>query len=100
MEEKNEILTAMTQGFERIDQRLERIEGDVSVLKEDVSVLKEDTHKAHLKIEALTDKVDVVAENVFDMRAHIARYDTQVEAPLADRVTNLEARVWVLERKK
>ena len=100
MEEKNEILTAMMHGFDRIDQRLGRIEGDVSVLKEDVSVLKEDTHKAHLKIEALTDKVSVVAENVIDMRAYIARYDTHVEVPLADRVTNLEARVWVLEQKK
>ena len=114
MEEKNEILTAMREGFARvderfgeIDQRLGRIEGEVSTLSTDVSALstgvsqiREETHKAHIKIEELTHKVDLVAENVVDMRAYIARYDANVEAPLEKRVAELEGRVWVLEQKK
>ena len=107
MEEQNEILTAVKQGFEQIDQRLGRIEGDVSVLKTDVSVLKtdvsalqKDTLKALIKLEFLTDKADLIKENVVDMRTHMARYSTEVEHPLEQRVTNLEGRVWKLEKKK
>jgi chromosome segregation ATPase len=109
MEEKNEILEAMKEGFERIDERLGRIEGDVSVLKTDVSVLKTDvsvlktdvsvlktdmgrlkkeTRKAHIKLEFLIDKADLIKENVVDMRSHIGRYDTEVEHPLEQRVTH------------
>jgi archaellum component FlaC len=142
MDENNEILTAVKQGFERIDQRLGRIEGDmsglttdvsgvrtdvsglktdVSGLKTDVSDLKTDVSglktgmsglrtqvsalsndvgKVQMKLEFLIDKADLIKENVVDLRTRMTRYDTEVEHPLEQRVTHLEARVSILEKKK
>jgi hypothetical protein len=99
MDENNEVLTAVKQGFERIDQRLGRIEGDVSGLKADVSVLTEDTQKTQLKLEFLIDRADLIKENVVDLRTRMTRYDTDVEHPLEQRVAHLEARS-ILEKKK
>jgi hypothetical protein len=100
MEEQNEVLVAMKHGFERIDQRFERIDLRLGRIEEDMTVLKKDTHEGHLKLEFLIAKAELIKENVVDMRTYMARYHTDVEHPLEERVTRLEARIGILEQEK
>ena len=116
MEEKNEILSAMREGFARVDEQFLKLRSEFSTQLDGVSdglhhelrtqlvaqrtVLGDKIDGVGIKLEKLDSKLDIVAENVANVMQEIRRYHDAVESPLETRVTKLEARTWLLETKK
>lgn len=112
MEEKNEILAAMRDGFARVDEQFLKLRSEFSDQLDGVSdglhlELKAQFSRVLARVGAIgvdVDKIDskigLFGENVANVMTQLARYNENVEAPLEMRVTKLEGRVLVLEQKK
>lgn len=126
MEEKNEILAVMKEGFERIDQRFERVDQQFAKVDEQFKTLRHEfaeqldgvSDGLHLEfkaqsnklleriesvratIEQFDSKIGLMGENVANVMTEIGRYHATVETPLETRVTTLEGRVFALEERK
>lgn len=119
MEEQNEILKAMREGFARVDQQFARVDEQFLKLRGEFATqldgVSEGLHlelKAQSKsilakvdevqvtIEKVDSKIGLLGENVSNVMKEISRYHNAVESPVEARVTKLEGRVWALEEKK
>jgi hypothetical protein len=126
MEETNDILTAVREGFARVDQQFARVDQQFSRVDEQFLTLRREfadqldgvsngLHlelRAHKKallerveavrvgIEKLDSKIGLMGENVANVMEEISRYHSAVEAPFETRVIKLEGRMWALEQKK
>ncbi len=119
MEENNEILTAVRDGFARVDEQFARVDAQFQMLRrefaEQLDGVSKGLHlelRAHKKaivervegvrvtIEKVDSKIGLLGENVANVITEISRYHNAFEAPVEARVTKLEGRVWALEKKK
>ena len=112
MEEQNEILTAVQQGFAKVDEQFLALRREFSEQLDGVSdgvhlemraqskKLLESVESVRAVIEKVDSKLGLVGENVANVMTEIGRYHETVETPLENKVTRLEGRVWALEQKK
>jgi hypothetical protein len=126
MEEQDDVLAAVKavatrveEGFARVEERFVRAdaqfaqlrgefatqldglsEGFHTELKAEMAKVRGDLGAWKSAFEKIEGRVALVGENVGNVVKQLTRYNTEIEAPLEKRVTDIEARVWVLEQKK
>ena len=119
MEEKEEILAAITtlgqrvtDGFTRVDQQFasirqqfaEQLDGVSDGLHLEMRALKllieEKAAEAKMADEGLDRKMGLLGENLGNVRTQLGQYHHRFEAPLEARVVKLEAHVWADQKKK
>ena len=119
MEEQNDILTAVKEGFARVDQQFARVDEQFLTLRREFAEqldgvsdglhrelkaqskkLLERVAEVRASVEAVDSKLGLVGENVANVKTEIGHYHETVETPLETRVTTLEGRVWALDQKK
>ena len=126
MEERNEILATMKAGFARMDERFAELDARFGRVDEQFRTLRAEfaeqldgvSRGLHLELKAATarlerkigavgadvekvdSKVGLIGENTADVMTQLARYHANVEVPLEQRVTKVEAWVLALEGKK
>jgi chromosome segregation ATPase len=104
-------LAKASQQFDRIDERSTSLRSELAAqfdaldqglratLRAEIEKVRAERQADRVVIEALDRKIDLVGENVGNVLKELGRYQSAVEAPLERRVTDLEGRVWILERK-
>ncbi len=112
MEQQNEILTAVREGFARVDEQFAKLRREFAEQLDGVSdglhlelrahsqKMVERVESVRAAIEKVDSKLGLIGENAANVMHEIARYRNAVEHPFEERVTKLEGRVAVLEKKK
>lgn len=80
-----ELRSELDEKFEKIDTRFEKIDTDLATLRSDLKKVGEDARLAHVQIE--------------NLRHDLSIFDEGGATPLGRRVSALEVRVTKLERK-
>lgn len=90
MEEKEEILKVVKEGFAQVDRRFTKLEQDFDKL-----------HQSQIKLEGMRSQLDLVSENVAHLKNRFGAWDGgEEEESIPVRVSRLEMRVTRLEKKK